>query len=74
MKRHIDVAAIIALAIIAAFIAAYFRSPDNATLEGALVTAFAAAWGFFLGSSHGARASREQLGRIADRAAGGDGR
>ncbi len=55
-------------AIIAAFIVAYFReaTPDQ-MMKGALLTAFAAAWGFHLGSSKGAAENRDALNKQLDK-------
>jgi hypothetical protein len=48
-----DTRAAIALTIIAAFVAAYFKDPTDDTMKGALIAAFAGAWGYYLGSSKG---------------------
>jgi hypothetical protein len=59
---------IIAFSIIVMFAAAYINNPDD-TMKGALIAAFAGAWGFYLGSSSGASSSREQTGKALDLAA-----
>lgn len=53
----------IALIIIAGFFVVYFLDPDDATMKGALIAAFAGAWGYYLGSSQGAHENREILNR-----------
>lgn len=52
--RWPDTRAVIALILIAGFMAAYFQDKTpNAIMRGALIGAFAGAWGYFLGSSKG---------------------
>ena len=43
---------VIAYTIILGFMAAYVQNPSD-TMNGALIAAFAGAWGYFLGSSQG---------------------
>jgi hypothetical protein len=62
--RWPDTRAVVALVIILAFLAAYFLDPSD-TMKGALIAAFAGAWGFYLGSSKGAQENRETLNRLA---------
>lgn len=59
-----DPKVLIALIIISYFGLAYQADPRDDTLKGALIAAFAGAWGFFLGSSSGA----QQANKRADRA------
>lgn len=53
-----DTRAIVALGLIGAFLYAYFTEPESETMKGALIAAFSAAWGFYLGSSKGAHENR----------------
>jgi hypothetical protein len=39
---------------------------DYKVAQGALLTAFAAAWGYYLGNSSGASMAREQVGKALD--------
>lgn len=66
-----DTRAVVALTIIAGFLAAYFSDPHDDTMKGALIAAFAGAWGYYLGSSKGAAENRETLNRVADKLSGG---
>ncbi len=59
-----DPKVLIALVIISYFGLAYMADPKDDTLKGALIAAFAGAWGFFLGSSSGA----QQANKRADKA------
>lgn len=59
---------IIAYSIIIGFAVAYCNHPDD-TMKGALIAAFAGAWGFYLGSAKGASEIREQVGKALDLAA-----
>jgi hypothetical protein len=59
---------VIAYTIIIGFAGAYIHNPD-ATMNGALIGAFAGAWGFYLGSSSGQSIAREQVGKALDLAA-----
>ena len=59
---------IIAYTIIACFMAAYIRHPTE-TMNGALIAAFAGAWGYYLGSSNSSNVVREQMGKALDIAA-----
>lgn len=58
---------IISLAIIILFSVAFFRSPDDEILKGALIAGFAASYGFWLGSSIGSKTSGDAVRKIADR-------
>ena len=55
----------IAYTIILAFFVAYAFHPSD-TMNGALIAAFAGAWGFYLGSSSGSLINREQVGKALD--------
>lgn len=56
---------VIAYTIILGFAAAYINRPDD-TMNGALIAAFAGAWGFYLGSSNSSNQVREQVGKALD--------
>lgn len=56
---------VIAYTIILGFAAAYISNPSE-TMNGALIAAFAGAWGFYLGSSSGQSVIREQMGKALD--------
>jgi hypothetical protein len=60
---------LIALTIIGLFAYAYVQRPNDEVLQGALIAAFSGAWGYFLGSSSGASANRDQVGKALDIAA-----
>lgn len=60
-----DIKSMIATLIIVAFFVAYFRNPDD-TMKGALLAAFAASWGYYLGSSKGAAENRVALNKVTD--------
>lgn len=51
---------IIAYTIIVGFAFAYYRDPDD-TMKGALIAAFAGAWGYYLGSSNSSNHIRDQM-------------
>ncbi len=59
---------LIAYTIILGFAAAYIDNPDD-TMKGALIAAFAGAWGYYLGSSNSSNQVREQVGKALDLAA-----
>lgn len=59
---------VIAYTIILGFAAAYIFNPSE-TMNGALIAAFAGAWGFYLGSSNSSNQVREQVGKALDLAA-----
>lgn len=59
---------VIAYTVILGFAAAYVHSPDD-TMKGALIAAFAGAWGYYLGSSSSSNTVREQVGKALDLAA-----
>lgn len=56
---------VIAYSIILGFGLAYWWHPDS-TMNGALIGAFAGAWGFYLGSSSGAQKANENVGKALD--------
>lgn len=57
----------IAFVVIGLFAFAYWNDPRDDTLKGALIGAFAGAWGYYLGSSKGAADNREQLNKTQDK-------
>lgn len=67
MRSHHHFRGLITILIVVGFFAAYFMDPGNETMKGALIAAFAGAWGFYLGSSQGARDSREAMHRQLER-------
>jgi hypothetical protein len=66
MRRFGAFRALLAAALVAAFLVAYFLDRTDETLKGALIAAFSAAWGYWLGSSQGAAENRETLNRMAE--------
>lgn len=59
---------LIASTIIGGFFVAYIFNPSD-TMNGALIAAFAGAWGYYLGSSNSSSQVREQVGKALDVAA-----
>ncbi len=59
---------VIAFTIILLFAGAYIFHPSE-TMNGALIAAFAGAWGFYLGSSSGAAKNADNVGKALDAAA-----
>jgi hypothetical protein len=57
---------LIAFAIIGLFAAAFFSSPSDEMMRGALIAAFSTATGYFLGSSTGSKSSGDVIRRIAE--------
>lgn len=55
-----DTRAVVATFIIVLFAVAYIRDPND-TMQGALLMAFAGAWGYYLGSSKGAAEANNRL-------------
>lgn len=51
---------VIAYTIIVGFAYAYAKNPDD-TMKGALIAAFAGAWGYYLGSSNSSNHIRDQM-------------
>lgn len=68
MSAFADPKFVIAYTIILGFAAAYIFHPSE-TMNGALIAAFAGAWGYYLGSSNSSNAVREQVGKALDIAA-----
>jgi hypothetical protein len=68
VSPFLDPKFLIAYTIILGFGAAYIHKPDD-TMNGALIAAFAGAWGYYLGSSNSSNAVREQVGKALDLAA-----
>jgi hypothetical protein len=65
MNSFKDPKFVVAYTIILGFAAAYVNRPDD-TMNGALIAAFAGAWGFYLGSSNSSSQIREQMGTALD--------
>lgn len=61
---------VIAYTIILLFAGAYVFHPSE-TMNGALIAAFAGAWGYFLGSSSGSAKATENTGKALDLATSG---
>lgn len=55
-----------ALLLIGLFAWAFAEKPDDETMRGALIGAFAAAWGYYLGSSRQSNEKTEQLTQALD--------
>ena len=68
MSGFLDPKFAIAYTIILGFAAAYIWNPSE-TMNGALIAAFAGAWGYYLGSSNSSNQVREQVGKALDIAA-----
>ncbi len=60
---------VISYSIILLFAGAYIYNPD-ATMNGALIAAFAGAWGYWIGSSSGAAKNADNTGKALDLANG----
>lgn len=65
MKIFADPKFIIAYTIILGFAGAYINEPSE-TMTGALIAAFAGAWGYYLGSSNSSNEVRKQVGQALD--------
>ena len=63
--KHLDIRAVIALALIGLFAFAYFHNPDD-ELTGSLIAAFSGAWGYYLGSSQGAKDAGDRAGKVTE--------
>lgn len=68
MNHFADPKFVIAYTIILGFAAAYVSNPSD-TMNGALIAAFAGAWGYYLGSSNSSNVVRDQVGKALDIAA-----
>jgi len=68
MSDYRDPKFLIAYTIIIGFMVAYIFNPSD-TMNGALIAAFAGAWGYYLGSSNSSNVVREQVGKALDIAA-----
>lgn len=68
MSDYKDPKFLIAYTIILGFAAAYINQPDQ-VMQGALIAAFAGAWGYYLGSSNSSNVVRDQVGKALDIAA-----
>lgn len=56
---------IVTLALIGLFSFAYFKNTDDEMFKGALIAAFAAAYGYWLGSSSGSKQNGDVVRQIA---------
>lgn len=65
MNSFKDPKFVVAYTIILGFAAAYINRPDD-TMNGALIAAFAGAWGFYLGSSNSSSHIRDQMDKALD--------
>jgi hypothetical protein len=61
---------VLCLALVAIFTGAYFNDPSDKTMGGAIIAAFSASWGYYLGSSRGSTAQSENMGKVLDLATG----
>lgn len=66
VREVIDARFIIAFSIICLFAYAFVRAPEDDTMKGALIAAFAGAWGYFLASTQSQHKLREQMGQALD--------
>lgn len=64
-----DPRVLIALLVISLFAYAYSKNVGDETMKGALIAAFAGAWGYFLGSSAGAISANKRADRAIEVAA-----
>jgi hypothetical protein len=67
--RFLQPQLLVALSLIGMFAWAYGVDPSDATMKGALIGAFAGAWGYYLGSSRGAQSQSENVSKALDLAA-----
>lgn len=58
---EVDMRAIVVLIVFALFAWAFGNAPNDETMKGALIAAFAAAWGYYLGSSRSTTETRQQI-------------
>lgn len=65
MKGFADPKFVIAYTIVIGFAAAYVYNPSD-TMNGALIAAFAGAWGYYLGSSNSSNHVRAQIDKVLD--------
>lgn len=56
-----DPQTVIAIMVMMMFGAVYWQNPHDESLKGAVITAFAAAYGYFIGSSAGAKRANDRL-------------
>lgn len=70
LVRNFSFRQFITTLIVGGYFVAYFISPGDETMKGALIAAFAGAWGYWLGSSQGAHENREALNRHQDKLLG----
>ena len=65
---EVDMRAIVVLLVFGMFAWSYGESPDDETMRGALIAAFAAAWGYYLGSSRSTTETRQQISEATEQA------
>ena len=69
LDRWADPRLLITLLLIGLFAWAYSEDPDDDTMKGALIAAFAGAWGYWLGSSRGSADNAARADKALDIAA-----
>lgn len=57
----------VSVALIGLFAFAYISDPSDEAMKGALIAGFAAAWGYWLGSSSGSQRKTDIMADIEDR-------
>lgn len=65
LERLVEPRFLIAYGILIGFFVAYGFNPSD-TMNGALIAAFAGAWGYYLGSSNSSQEIRKQMGQTLD--------
>lgn len=68
MTRFNDPRFVIAMLLMTLFAWSYWANPTE-TKDGAVIMAFAAAWGYYLNSSNSTNSARDQVGKALDIAA-----
>lgn len=57
---------VISFMLVGLFTAAYLMHPNDGTLNGAIIAAFSAAWGYFIGSSKSSNTQSDNMGKVLD--------
>ncbi len=57
---------VISFMLVGLFTGAYIAHPNDGTLNGAIIAAFSAAWGYYIGSSKGSLTQTENVGKALD--------
>jgi hypothetical protein len=57
---------VISFMLVSLFTGAYVMHPNDGTLNGAIIAAFSAAWGYYIGSSKGTNTQADNLGKVLD--------